>query len=69
MRLCRSARLKEVLVLERVVDLGDRHGAAFEPAVEDVVHAPQRPAALPRRDGDVVDEVPVQVRDLRDMST
>jgi hypothetical protein len=40
------------------------HAAALKPAVEHVVDAPQQALALAAGDGDVVDEVPVQVVNL-----
>ena len=60
--------LKKGFVLEGVMNLGDRHRAALEPAVEDVIHTPQRPTALARRDGNVIDKVPMQIRNLRRVS-
>ncbi len=56
--------LEEALVLEGVVQLPVRHAAALKPAVEDVLHAAQHAPALAAGDGQVVDVVPVQVRDL-----
>mmetsp|Transcript_22495 Transcript_22495/g.73070 ORF Transcript_22495/g.73070 Transcript_22495/m.73070 type:complete len:643 (+) Transcript_22495:1232-3160(+) len=58
--------LEELFVLERVVQLRVRHAPALEPAVEDVLDAFEHAklgAAL-RRDGEVVDEVTVYIRDL-----
>eukprot|EP00967_Tisochrysis_lutea_P011662 scaffold13105_cov21-Tisochrysis_lutea.AAC.1 len=40
------------------------HAAALKPAVKHVVHTAQRAFALAARDGEVVDEVAVQVSDL-----
>ena len=60
---------KCALVLEGVMDLGVRHRARLEPAVEDFGDAPHRPAArfasggAGAGDGHLVDEVLVQVRE------
>ena len=40
------------------------HAAALKPAVKDVLHALELPLALPAWDGEVVNEVAVQICDL-----
>ena len=60
-----KAHLEVFLVLERIVVLSVRHRAGLEPAVEHAVVPPQHALALPRRDGQVVNEVPVQVVHLQ----
>mmetsp|Transcript_63686 Transcript_63686/g.184702 ORF Transcript_63686/g.184702 Transcript_63686/m.184702 type:complete len:476 (-) Transcript_63686:842-2269(-) len=59
-----EALLELILVLEGVVLAAVWHGPALEPTVEDLVHALQHALALLRRDGDVVDEVAVEVCDF-----
>ena len=62
----RGKRVRESLgLLERVVDLGVRHGAALEPAVEHERHAAQH--TLPRRigEGQAVHELAVQIGHAR----
>lgn len=63
-KICREVLLEELGVLEGIVQLRVGHAARFKPAVKHLVHAPQHPLALPAGDGQVVDEVPVQVRHL-----
>mmetsp|Transcript_29652 Transcript_29652/g.54416 ORF Transcript_29652/g.54416 Transcript_29652/m.54416 type:complete len:299 (+) Transcript_29652:1280-2176(+) len=58
-----KSALELLLVLERVMLRGVRHGTRFEPTIEHLVHASQhRPRILLRRDGNLVDHVLVQVR-------
>ena len=58
-----------VLVLEGVVHLSIGHRATFKPAVKDVIHTPQGPFATRAGDGDVVNEMPVQVTHLVEQQT
>ena len=60
-KVSREVALKEVLVLKGVVQLAVGHAAALKPAVKDLLHPPQHPFALLAGNGDVVDEVPVQI--------
>ena len=60
----REVGLEEVLVLEGIVQLGVGHAAALKPAVKDLVYALQGRAPLLAGDGQVVDEVAVQICDL-----
>ena len=53
--------LKELLVLKGVVQLAVGHAAALKPAVKHLLHSMQVPLALLAWDGDVVNEVPVQI--------
>jgi len=66
--LCNEVRgessFEHVLVLEWVVELRIWHGARFEPAIEDFVHAAEHSFSLLGWDLKVVDEVTVDVRDL-----
>ena len=48
---------------------GVGHASRLEPAVEDFLHSPQSALALLARNGDVVNLVPVEVRDLSLVST
>eukprot|EP00160_Parvularia_atlantis_P015540 Unigene4479_Nuclearia_a/m.13690 Unigene4479_Nuclearia_a/g.13690 ORF Unigene4479_Nuclearia_a/g.13690 Unigene4479_Nuclearia_a/m.13690 type:complete len:521 (-) Unigene4479_Nuclearia_a:1533-3095(-) len=56
-----EGRLKLGAVLERVVLLGVGHAARLEPAVKNLLHAPQIALAHLGRDRDVVDALAVQV--------
>ena len=57
----REALLEQLLVLERVVELGERHRAGVEPGVDRLDDPPHlRPAGLAAQD-DLVDVGPVQV--------
>lgn len=61
----REVALKELLVLKRVVQLAVGHAATLKPAVKHLLHTMQLPFALLAGDGDVVDEVPMQVSHLQ----
>ena len=63
-KVCREVGLEEVFVLKGVVQLPIGHAAALKPAVKDVLHALELPLALLAGDGEVVDEVAVQIGDL-----
>ena len=53
--------LEQLLVLERVVELRERHRARVEPGVDHLGHAAHLAAALGAGEGDLVDVGPVQV--------
>ena len=57
--------LKELLVLEWVVQLAVGHAATLKPAVKHLLHTTQLALALLAGDGDVVNEVPMQVSHLQ----
>ena len=57
----REGGLERLLVLEGVVLLRVRHRARLEPAVEDLVDAAERSAALGGRELDIVEELAVDV--------
>src|SRR4029453_8983338 len=59
----REVRLELRLVLERIVALGVRHGAAFEPTVENLRDATPNLTAAFARNGDLVHEMLVEVGD------
>ena len=63
-KVCWKIGLKEVLVLKGVVQLPIGHAAALEPAVKDVLHALELPLALLAENGEVVNEMAVQICDL-----
>ena len=63
-KVSREVGLEEVLVLKGVVQLGVGHAAALKPAVEDLVYALQGRAPFLAGNGQVVDEVAVQICDL-----
>mmetsp|Transcript_171978 Transcript_171978/g.551233 ORF Transcript_171978/g.551233 Transcript_171978/m.551233 type:complete len:309 (+) Transcript_171978:1169-2095(+) len=56
--------LEVFLVLERVVLAAVGHGTTLKPAVEHLVDSLQDSLALLGGDGDVIDEMPMDVRDL-----
>ena len=58
---CREAALKLLLVLKRIVPLGERHGAGVVPAVDDFLLAVHFAAALRTPEHDIVDVRAVQL--------
>lgn len=64
-KVSREVALEEVLVLKGVVQLAVGHAAALKPAVKNLLHSAQHPLALLAGNGDVVNEVPVQICHLR----
>ena len=62
---CREALLEDVLVVERIVPLCERHGARVEPAVDDFLDAVHLLAALRALDRDLVDVRAVQLDVIR----
>ena len=63
-KVCWKVGLEEVLVFKGVVQLPIGHAAALKPAVKDVLHALELPLALLAGNGEVVNEVAVQICDL-----
>ena len=59
-----GAPLKEALVFKGVVQLSVGHAAALKPAVKHIFHPSELPFPLATWNGEVVNLVPVQVRDL-----
>lgn len=57
--------LKEGLVLKGVMQLAVGHASALKPAVKDLLNTAQISLALLAGDGDVVNEVPVQICHLQ----
>ena len=62
---CREALLEDVLVVERIVPLCERHGARVEPAVDDFLDAVHLLAALRALDRDLIDVRAVQLDVIR----
>ncbi len=59
-----EALAEELLVLERVVPLAERHGAGVEPGVDDLGHAAHLAGAVGTGERDVVDVGPVEFQIL-----